>query len=149
LQTTALVSTHFPSSSVTGRAWARSASRQNVSTRLLTSTIQILAARESADEMNYPEMLLLSRWQKASLPFALLYACLSMTLTVSAEDCGKPFSMPVTNVALTDGTRMRGVQVGVGSSDQLLAMVPSLYVDSNFAHHLADQRQAFEQHAHL
>ncbi|KAG9757380.1 hypothetical protein KCU73_g4439, partial [Aureobasidium melanogenum] len=44
---------------------------------------------------------------------------------VSAENCGKIFSMPVTNVPLANGTSMRGVQVEVGSSGQLLAMVPT------------------------
>jgi hypothetical protein len=78
--------------------------------------------------MNYSVVLLLSHWKWASLPFALLYLSLLTTLTVGTQSCGKPFSMPITNVALTSGAHMRGVQVGVGSPEQILAMVPSLYV---------------------
>ena len=78
--------------------------------------------------MDLSGLLLSSYWQKVSLPFVLLRLCFFMASMVSAENCGKPFSMPVTNVALTNGTHMRGVQVGVGSSEQVLAMVPSLYV---------------------
>jgi len=68
---------------------------------------------------------------------------------VSAENCGKPFSMPVTNVALNNGNHMRGVQIAIGSSEQPLAMVPSLYVDSNLDNDLADVSQAHQQYSYL
>lgn len=99
--------------------------------------------------MNYSGVLLWCYWQGASLPFALVYACLSMILLVSADDCVKPFSMPVTNVALINGTHMRGVQVGVGSANQILAMVPSLCVDLHLVRYLVDKQQCIEQHARL
>ncbi|CAD0084696.1 unnamed protein product [Aureobasidium vineae] len=76
--------------------------------------------------MNQSAVLLWPYWQRAVPSLVLLFL---MILTVGAENCGKPFSMPVTNVALTNGTRMRGVQIGVGSSEQALAMVPSLCVN--------------------
>jgi len=130
---------------------ARSALQQDVSnpTLLLTSTIRTPTASTSTDKMKHSAVLLLFYWRRASLPFALFYAIFSLTLMVSAENCGKPFSMPVTNVALNNGNHMRGVQIAIGSSEQPLAMVPSLYVDSNLDNDLADVSQAHQQYSYL
>lgn len=59
---------------------------------------------------------------KVAVSKALLLV-IALATKAMADGCAQPFSIPITNVDLVDGTFMRGLAVTIGTPGQTLAMM--------------------------
>lgn len=86
-------------------------------------TTFLLRDQSPGDINGQPNMSQFSR--KASFVGASFLG-LVLTVRAVADNCAQPFSIPITNVDLVDGTYMRGLAVTVGTPGQTLSMMASV-----------------------